>query len=189
MRSPASTVMSRFPSLSQSAGMPSPAPSLSSVFVPRSSLFAGQSPALSYRSITVPHALSGPPWSADIQATTMIEHRYQEAEEGRLRQELSLHEIQWGNEHPGILDVLADLGTILLNQGRYRSAEETFRKLAADCRAQFGDNNGRTVNALRWLGEVFRRQGLYDKAEKLLYKAEKLARGCSGQSIQIRYPA
>src|ERR1700712_175715 len=83
-RSPASTPMNRYPSLSQSAGVPSPAPSLSSVFMPKISSFTGQSPAPSYSSITVPQALSGQQWSAEVQATAPIKHRYQEADERHL---------------------------------------------------------------------------------------------------------
>jgi mannitol/fructose-specific phosphotransferase system IIA component (Ntr-type) len=46
------------------------------------------------------------------------------------------------------VDDLKELGTILLGWGRYQSAEEKLRKLAACCQAQHSDDHSKTLSAL-----------------------------------------
>ena len=121
--------------------MPSPTPSLSSIFVGKSCSFAGQSPALSHGTITVLQAVGRHLWAAGTNSLPLLRYHYRGADEDRIGQELSHYEAQWGDEHPKTLDVLLELGEVLLNQGGYRSAEEGLKNFAACCRAQHGEDS------------------------------------------------
>jgi Tetratricopeptide repeat len=166
----------------------SPALSVSSIIRSQSSTFAGQSPAPIYRplpslflgSLPAPSAFQGQ--SASVQpylpgsalpleighpATGSVWYRYKQADEERLREELSRTEIVFGISHSETLGILSKLGAVLIVQGRYKSAEEVIRRLVEGRRIVNGNDDVNTLDALDLLGQVLGRQGLYTKAEKI----------------------
>ncbi|ETS84387.1 hypothetical protein PFICI_02412 [Pestalotiopsis fici W106-1] len=134
----------------------SPTPSVSSILESHDSDFTGQSPA---------------PWPTNDEAPT---HPYLSADEAQLRLQLSLHREQSGlDDNLDALHTELKLGQVRLEQGRYRSAEETFRKLISRCRVLYGKSHRHTLRALQGLGEVVWKQGLYNKAMKIFQECFK----------------
>ena len=133
-------------SVAQSPQISSPASSISSIIRPAISTFTGQSPAPIYQ--VLPNLLERPTPHPDacleqsrslqsyftedpLQIQTgqaprsSVQYRYRQADEDRLRQELSTLEMLHGNDdRPETLRILSKLGQVLYDQGRYRSAEE-----------------------------------------------------------------
>ncbi len=78
---------------------------------------------------------------------------------------------------------LQSLGDLLQSQGRYKSAEDTFRKLAAMQRQKHGEESGYVVAALQRLGETLLSQGRASEAEKILWKARSLCLRLDPESL------
>ncbi|KAF2807249.1 TPR-like protein [Mytilinidion resinicola] len=175
-------------SVAHSPPMLSPTLSILSIVQPQGSTFAGQSPAPTYRSvpgfppdspstliasqsqfISVDSDTPGYALPLEVRSTTTrsIQYRYKQTEEEQLREELLMAETLYGMSHTETLGILSKLGIVLMDQGRYRSAEEMIRKLVKGCRVINGDDDVNTLDALNLLGEVLRYQGIHAKAEKL----------------------
>ncbi|OCK86083.1 TPR-like protein [Lepidopterella palustris CBS 459.81] len=185
--------MRGFLSTGQSPCRSSPALSVSSIIRSTSSTFTGQSPAPGYRSISVSEALTVQPsflsqhlWEHAPQIQTgqppigSVQHRYRQEDEMRLRQELSILETLHGRDHSETLHTLCELGVVLMDQGRYKSAEELFRRLVVARQKWNGDNNINTLEAFECLGQVLEYQGNYVMAEKMhrrTYESRKDALG------------
>ncbi|KAJ3462636.1 hypothetical protein MRS44_007422 [Fusarium solani] len=158
-------------SIAQSPAVFSPALSVWSIAQPQSGTFVGQSPAPIYRPL--PSLLSGsPPTPRAFQdqldtAAGSLQYRYKQTDEERLREELSRAETMFGTSHSTTLDILFELGDVLMIQGRYKSAEEMARRLVEGRRSVSGNNGIETLDALELLGQVLSRQGFYAQAEKL----------------------
>ncbi|KAF2192654.1 TPR-like protein [Zopfia rhizophila CBS 207.26] len=158
-------------SIVQSPVVFSPTPSVSSIVRPQSSDFTGQSPAPTYQSLPSFRPSSSPASNVFQGQSTSVEpfvqYRYKQTDEEHLREELSKVEVLYGMSHPKTLDILSELGNVLIDQGRYRSAEETIRRLVEGRRIANGNDDVNVLDALELLGRVLGRQGLYTKAEKL----------------------
>ena len=96
-----------------------------------------------------------------------VPYRYRQTDEDNLRWELSTLEILHGNNHPETLCILSELGVVLINQGRFRSAEEVIRRLVNSYQNENGNNDIERLEALELLGEVLRLQGFYLKPKKI----------------------
>ncbi|KAI8718480.1 Clr5 domain-containing protein [Fusarium sp. LHS14.1] len=171
-------------SISQSPAIPSPALSVLSIAQPQNGTFVGQSPAPIYRPL--PSLLSGSPptpWVFQDQLNTTsdsLQYRYKQTDEEHLREELFRAETVFGTSHSKTLDILFKLGIVLIEQGRYKSAEEMVRGLVEGRRSANGNNGIETLNALDLLGQVLCRQGFYAQAEKLhrrTFKSRKVMLG------------
>ncbi|KAJ4175793.1 hypothetical protein NW767_015671 [Fusarium falciforme] len=162
-------------SIAQSPAVFSPALSVWSIAQPQSGTFVGQSPAPIYRPL--PSLLSGsPPTPSAFQdqldtAAGSLQYRYKQTDEERLREELSRAESRaetmFGTSHSKTLDILSELGNVLMAQGRYKSAEEMVRRLVEGRRSANGNDGIKTLDALELLGQVLSRQGFYAQAEEL----------------------
>ena len=95
--------------------------------------------------------------------------RYRQDEEERLRRKISEEETSIGPYSRGLLDKLYDLGGLLIEQGRYKTAEDMIRRLVKNHESQSADSADRLdkPKALNLLGRVLTEQGLYVKAERL----------------------
>ncbi|KAL2687644.1 hypothetical protein Neosp_005206 [[Neocosmospora] mangrovei] len=157
--------------IAQSPAISSPALSVWSIAQPQSGTFVGQSPAPIYRPL--PRLLSGsPPTPRAFQdqldpAADPPQYRYRQPDEERLREELSRAETMRGTNDSKTLDIILELGVVLMDQGRYKSAEEMARRLVEGRRNASGNNDIETLDALELLGRVLSYQGFYAQAEKL----------------------
>ncbi|OCL06080.1 hypothetical protein AOQ84DRAFT_441071 [Glonium stellatum] len=142
-------------SITLSPPPPSPASSISSIIRPTTSTFVGQSPAPMYQlpstpseeSMSTPDAFpdrfrsssphfagSSPGRQTEQAARNPVQYRYGQADEDRLRLELSTLEIMHQTDsNPQTLQILSELSDILIGQGRYRSAEEIIRRSVKVC--------------------------------------------------------
>ncbi|XPS78709.1 hypothetical protein M3J09_010715 [Ascochyta lentis] len=159
-------------SAAQSPQMASPALSISSLVQPQSSSFTGQSPALTYRSLPIHYSSSSLyiPNMFDGQTTVVTRPRYRQDEEQRLREHISMAQVSTGTETLEIQRRLYDLGSVLLDQGRYKKAENVVRSSIAARRGSQsgdGDEDKDSLRALELLGHILSEQGLYDQAERL----------------------
>ncbi|OAL53528.1 TPR-like protein [Pyrenochaeta sp. DS3sAY3a] len=164
--------------VAQSPRMASPALStVSSIIRPQESTFMGLSPALAYRSLVQPpfNALptsTSSAFGSHIQIHVALQPRYKEDEEEQLREGILQAELSSSFNTPAqTSDKLLDLGHVLLEQGRYKSAEDIARRLLERYKGQNDsdhDNNVEKLDALYFLGLVLYYQGLYTKAERLL---------------------
>ena len=169
------------PTQSLSAG--SPAFSVSSIVRPQESTFAGESLAPFRRLLThnlpgpspIPSAFQNPMVTSHLlqsemanNTTNSAHYQYRQTDEERLRQELSQRERLHGTTHPDILEALLKLGALLVDQGRYRSAEDMTRKSIQGLQIAGGENsNVEVLDALEQLAEVLYHQGCYSKTENL----------------------
>uniref|UniRef100_A0A0D2XLU3 Clr5 domain-containing protein n=1 Tax=Fusarium oxysporum (strain Fo5176) TaxID=660025 RepID=A0A0D2XLU3_FUSOF len=101
-------------------------------------------------------------------AASPRQYRYRQADEDRLRSELSVAETLFGSEHVETLDILTMLTNVLLQQGRYKSAEEMIRRAVTGYQKTVGGDDIRTLSALELLGQVLARQGFHRQAAKFL---------------------
>ncbi|KAF2794007.1 hypothetical protein K505DRAFT_374918 [Melanomma pulvis-pyrius CBS 109.77] len=158
----------------QSPTISSPALSISSMDWRQASTLQGQGPAPTYQTpssftpgvISTPIALQ----SKLNPATDSVQRRYQGANERRLRDDLSRAETIFGVSHPKTLDILEDLASVLLEQGRYKSAEKLAHKAVQGRQRIGGNRNAKTLDALELIGNVFKLQGRYAEAETLFGK-------------------
>jgi tetratricopeptide (TPR) repeat protein len=171
-------------SSSTDSGPPSPASPIPNIVHASTSGFMGQSPAPIHEdnpldllqesgsSQGIFQAHSIPPWSfsqpqlgqrISVQATP----RYKQTEEDNLRGELSMRQTFYGAEHAETLTMLSKLAKVLLNQGRYRAAEEMTRKLLRVYSDGNKDNEIGRLKALHLLSDILYRQGNYSDTEKI----------------------
>ncbi|KAF4445866.1 TPR-like protein [Fusarium austroafricanum] len=151
---------------------PSPALSVQEIYQSRGSSFTGQSPALSYRTLQAHLPVSHPPAPGLFQGQQQAElvpkrSRYRQAEEEILRKDISVAEILFGASHPRTLHLLEKLAEVLMDQGRYKSAEEMVRRAVEGHRNTTGNRSINTLEALQILGNILCCQGLYRQAQKL----------------------
>ena len=161
----------------QSPQMPSPALStVSNIFRAQNSMFAGKSPALTYRPLAQPHHAFG---YASIGMSSQMEMdidarpRYKGVEEERLRDQIAQEELSVESNPWKRSRMLRELVQVLIDQGRYRSAEEVARRLVGSYEGQNEtgeDDDEGELGALSLLGQVLRRQGLNKKAERLYWR-------------------
>ena len=94
-----------------------------------------------------------------------LRRRFKEEQENdykiRLRESESLH----GPEHPTTLEIHLGLAEVFVEQGRYRSAELSFRQVASTSQRFLGNDHELTFNAVRGLLYTFFGQGRYSIAE------------------------
>ncbi|VTT65945.1 unnamed protein product [Fusarium fujikuroi] len=159
--------------VAQSPMASSPALSVRGIIQGRGSTFIGQSPAPIYRALPAQLPASDPSTTRPVHppSTSTLaprQYRYKQADEDRLRSELSVAETLFGSEHVETLHILVMLTDVLLNQGRYKSAEETTRRAVAGYLKTVGGDDIRTLDALEHLGQVLASQGFYRQASKLL---------------------
>ncbi|ORY12441.1 hypothetical protein BCR34DRAFT_482643 [Clohesyomyces aquaticus] len=162
-------------SIPQTPEAPSPALSVSSIVRPPSTPFAGQSPAPIYRPLPVQFqgyspASMGQAQHANVAGYTPthpVAFRYKQAEEEQLRKDLSNLESEFGRDHPLNFPALNELGYLLAEQGRYRSAEEVARRLV-DGQKRTNADPLDLADSFNLLAVIFSSQGLYVKTERLL---------------------
>ncbi|KAH7224107.1 hypothetical protein BKA60DRAFT_281998 [Fusarium oxysporum] len=159
--------------VAQSPMASSPAHSVRGIIQGRVSTFTGQSPAPFYQALpaqlpaTYPSAIS--PADPHLSSTLASrKYRYRQADEDRLRSELSVAETLFSSEHVETLHILTMLTNVLLQQGRYKSAEEMIRRAVTGYQKTVGGDDIRTLNALVLLGQVLGLQGFHRQAAKLL---------------------
>ncbi|KAM0493012.1 hypothetical protein ACHAP8_009541 [Fusarium lateritium] len=153
------------PEALSSTAATSPVPFLRKVAHAQSTTFTGQSPApvnqhpatrasASYSSVSNP--------GSDEQ----LPCRYRQHDEERIREELSTAEISLGINHSQTLKLRIALGYVLISQGRYKSAEETARRVIGDYQ-RHKDNGALVIDATELLVHVLRYQGSSHQAIKL----------------------
>ncbi|KAL1592977.1 hypothetical protein SLS59_009447 [Nothophoma quercina] len=153
----------------QSPQMPSPALSISSIVRPQASAFAGQSPAPAYRSLpSLQPSFVYDPYTFGKETSLSAQPRYRQDEEERLWEQLRRAETSFVSSPSERSRVLYELGKVLIQQGRYKTAETVARKLVEGLKGQgSNDDDVETLNALSLLGDVLYFQGSYIQAEKL----------------------
>ncbi|KAF5972154.1 hypothetical protein FBULB1_8876 [Fusarium bulbicola] len=159
--------------VAQSPTASSPALSVREIIQGRGSTFTGQSPVPLHQSLPGLRPASDPLATSPVHplpSSTLNsrQYRYKQADEDRLRSELSVAETLFGSEHVETLHMLAMLADVLLQQGRYKSAEEMIRRAIAGYQKTVGGDDIRTLDVLGLLGQVLAYQGLYRQASKLL---------------------
>ncbi|EXA44235.1 hypothetical protein FOVG_05718 [Fusarium oxysporum f. sp. pisi HDV247] len=171
--------------VAQSPTASSPALSVRGIIQGRGSTFTGQSPAPFYQALPAQLSASYPSATSPVHphsssTSALQQYRYRQADEDRLRSELSVAEILFGPEDAQTLHILTMLADILLRQGRYKSAEEMIRRAVVGYQKTVGGDDVRTLDALESLGQVLRLQGFFRQASKLLeglLKTKRLALG------------
>ncbi|RKL50408.1 hypothetical protein BFJ70_g1568 [Fusarium oxysporum] len=171
--------------VAQSPMASSPALSVRGIIQGRGSIFTGQSPAPFYQALPAQLSASYPSATSPVHphsssTSALQQYRYRQADEDRLRSELSVAEILFGPEDAQTLHILTMLADILLYQGRYKSAEEMIRRAVVGYQKTVGGDDVRTLDALEFLGQVLRLQGFFRQASKLLeglLKTKRLALG------------
>ncbi|KAF5707003.1 kinesin light chain 2 [Fusarium globosum] len=159
--------------VAQSPMASSPALSVRGIIQDRGSTFTGQSPAPFYRALpsqlpaSIPSATS-PVRPSSNSTLAPQQYRYVQADEDRLRSELSVAETLFGFEHVETLHILTMLSVVLIKQGRYKSAEEMIRRAVTGYQKTVGSDDIRNLEALELLGQVLSYQGFYRQASKLL---------------------
>ncbi|CVK92099.1 uncharacterized protein FMAN_07085 [Fusarium mangiferae] len=151
----------------------SPALSVRGIIQGRGSTFTGQSPAPFYRALPSQLPASDPSATSSVRPSSNStlapqQYRYMQADEDRLRSELSVAETLFGFEHVETLHILTMLSVVLIRQGRDKSAEEMIRRAVAGYQKTVMGDDIRTLDALELLGRVLKFQGLYRQASKLL---------------------
>ncbi|KLO88867.1 uncharacterized protein LW93_12282 [Fusarium fujikuroi] len=159
--------------VAQSPMASSPALSVRGIIQGHGSAFIGQSPAPIYRALPAQlpasdHSTTRPAHPPSTSTLAPQQYRYKQADEDRLRSELSVAETLFGSEHVETLHILVMLTDVLLHQGRYKSAEQMTRRAVSGYEKTVGGNDIRTLDALEHMGEVLGCQGFYRQASKLL---------------------
>ncbi|KAF4997295.1 hypothetical protein FDECE_12112 [Fusarium decemcellulare] len=172
-------------SVVQSPTPSSPTLSVWSIALRQNNTFVGHSPAPTYRPL--PTLLSGSPPTSNAFVQDQLDaevgslqYRYEQADEERLREELSMAETMLGTSHSQTLDILFELGVVLINQGRYKSAEKVVRRLVEGCRDMNGNNGLEMIDALELLGQVLSHQRLDVQAWELrrrIFESRKIKLG------------
>jgi len=108
------------------------------------------------------------PYSNPSKIWTTQKTRYMQKDENRLQKLLDQFEDQYGEDHSATLDTASRLAWIYTQQGRYRSAETLFKRVAETWRRTAGDNDRRTLDAFAGLSNILRLQGELVKSERLI---------------------
>ncbi|WKT45107.1 Tetratricopeptide repeat [Fusarium oxysporum f. sp. vasinfectum] len=180
----------RITPVAQSPIASSPALSVRGIIQGRGSTFTGQSPAPFYQALPAQLPASYPstvsPVNPQLSSTLAPQqYRYRQADEDRLRSELSVAETLFGPEHVETLGMLTSLAQVLLSQGRFKSAEEMIRRAVAGYHKTAEGDDIRTLDTLEVLGQVLHLQGFYRQAEKLVrgvLETKRVALGDEHQS-------
>ncbi|KAF5534808.1 kinesin light chain 2 [Fusarium phyllophilum] len=159
--------------VAQSPMASSPALSVQGIVQGRGSTFTGQSPAPFYQALPAQLQASYPSSASPVHppsGSTLApqQYRYRQADEDRLRSELSVAETLFGSEHVETLRILTMLVHVLLQQGRFKSAEEMVRRTVSGYQKIVGADDIRTLDALELLGRVLGFLGLYRQASRLV---------------------
>ncbi|RKL33898.1 hypothetical protein BFJ72_g9680 [Fusarium proliferatum] len=175
--------------VAQSPMASSPALSVRGIIQGRGGTFIGQSPAPIYRALPAQLPASDPSTTRPVHppSTSTLaprQYRYKQADEDRLRSELSVAETLFGSEHVETLHILVMLTHVLLDQGRYKAAEEMIRRAVAGYEKTVYGDDIRTLDALELLGQVLSYQGFYRQASKLLEEVLETKRATLGGEHQ-----
>ncbi|EMT63098.1 Kinesin light chain 2 [Fusarium odoratissimum] len=159
--------------VAQSPMASSPALSVRGIIQGRGSTFTGQSPAPFYQALPAQLLASYPSATSPVHphsSSTLAskQYRYRQADEDRLRSELSVAETLFGSEDAQTLHILTMLTDVLIQQGRYRSAEEMIRRAVLGYQKTVGGDDIRTLSALELLGQCLGLQGFHRRAAKFL---------------------
>ncbi|KAH7204599.1 hypothetical protein DER44DRAFT_429573 [Fusarium oxysporum] len=159
--------------VAQSPMASSPALSVRGMIQGRGSTFTGQSPAPFYQALPAQLLASYPSATSPVHphsSSTLAskQYRYRQADEDRLRSELSVAETLFGSEDAQTLHILTMLTDVLIQQGRHRSAEEMIRRAVLGYQKTVGGNDIRTLSALELLGQCLGLQGFHRQAAKFL---------------------
>ncbi|KAK4451095.1 hypothetical protein QBC34DRAFT_436679 [Podospora aff. communis PSN243] len=114
-----------------------------------------------------------------------IDSQLPENLEYNLRQRLSNHGRLSGPTAPATLACLEDLGDFLHSQGRYKSAEDTFRKLAKARKSEQGVDSEPFIRAIQKLGDTLLCQGRAPDAEKILARAHTISKRLTGEDSPL----
>ncbi|KAE8454659.1 hypothetical protein EG329_000282 [Mollisiaceae sp. DMI_Dod_QoI] len=164
----------------------SPALSISSI-IRSTSTFTGQSPAMTPRTLPIfpqnssqfaegfqekarpfqSNLSSAVVWTqTDLHVAASTQSRYRQSEEEQLWEELLWIKFSHGESDSEYLDRSTKIAIVLHEQGRYKSAEELIQRSISAYKLENRDDVHK-LNALNILGEIFRAQGFYTKAEKV----------------------
>ncbi|PVI02948.1 TPR-like protein [Periconia macrospinosa] len=163
MHSPAASDPINFST--ESPGISSPVPSCLSISSPPIRVFTGKSPTLTYRPLA--NARSGSYYIKSFN----VRPRYRQTDEELLRKQIARASL---SDRFGIIESLGlylRLGHLLIDQGRYKSADELIRKLVNSHRSWSRNENESTLETLYLLGVVLRHQGLYTESENVCRRA------------------
>lgn len=94
-----------------------------------------------------------------------------EEDEGHLLEILSIMESLHGLDHSHSLGTWSELGNVFLHQGRWKAAEELFRRLADVSQRENGFHHDTTLAAFSDFGRALMAQGLLAKSKRLLRQA------------------
>lgn len=94
---------------------------------------------------------------------------YKKDEEKRLLSELVIADLAFPGDLWEILDMLCDLGIVLMDQGRYKSVEDVACRLVEGRRSRLGNgsDDAHMLVALSLLGYVMSSHELHDQVEAL----------------------
>ncbi|KAF5669520.1 TPR-like protein [Fusarium heterosporum] len=160
-------------SIASSPNVSSPALSVSTIGQSQNSHFTGRSPAPIFRTLPnqfppVHHPTADPLLQGQADYTSSVSrHRYRQGDEDRLREELSVAEMLFGTGHTQTLEIQAELAGVLVDQGRYKSAEAMSRRVVEGYRNANGNDNINMLDALELLGCTLRLQDFCRQAHKL----------------------
>lgn len=151
--------------------MPSPTlSSVSSIVRLQDSAFTGQSPALTYQSLVGLRPGSNAALSMfESQMHVDARPRYRQDEEDCLRDQISRAEMSFVSGAEERSGIFHELGSVFIDQGRYKAAEDVIRKLVESHESQRsnGGDDADTLRALYLLDRVLDCQGLHTTAERL----------------------
>lgn len=94
-----------------------------------------------------------------------LRRRYLEEEENDYKKRLGESESLHGPEHPTTLGIHLCLAGVFFGQGRYRTAELSYRQVASTSQRFLGNDHEITIGAVGGLIYTFSRQGRYSIAE------------------------
>ena len=99
---------------------------------------------------------------------------------GPLEQAVEIRRRELGDEHPGTLDSINNLGMLFQYQGKYAEAEPLYREDLEVSRRTLGDEHPSTLISINNLGVLFQDQGKYSEAEALYREAVEVRRRTLG---------
>ncbi|KAH7068606.1 Tetratricopeptide repeat-domain-containing protein [Paraphoma chrysanthemicola] len=161
--------------VAQIPSMSSPALSTVSTSIqPLTSTFTVQSPALVHRSLAKPRInfdLTSSTTGAQMELDVVAQPRYNQDEEERLLDQILQLETSPESNAEERAHMLRELARVLIDQGRYRAAEEVARRLTQSYESLLGIDEGgeeeEAITAIEILGITLFHQGLYQKAESM----------------------
>ncbi|KIL85095.1 hypothetical protein FAVG1_11524 [Fusarium avenaceum] len=167
---------------------PSPTPSLWTAVQSLTGVFSGQSPAPIHQPLPINmllpnYPVSNPSFPAQLDsALGTRRHRYREIDEEQLREELSIAETLHGAGDHQTLGISCILAGVLMDQGRYKSAEEVIRRGLNDFRGPSRHQSVQWLEAMDRLGRILFLQGLYPQALQLQQRILQSKKTIFGES-------